>query len=250
MLSKEDTIAELKKLSKEIGGKTPSEQVFREHTGIVLNDLQKYGWASYGEFIDEAGLKRNKFDKTKYNREDLCDLFIEIIREKKKLPTRGELEVKHKRDKKFPASGTFYKKLGLVRVLAKTILEYVKDKHGYGDVVSICNSFLEDNKVDDEQEGEIIIEGKHGWVYLIKHGHYNHYRIGETGDPLRRFRENRIELPEKPTLVHEIETADRKGVEQYWLNHFELKKTSNKDGDWFKLSPSDIKEFKRWKKIV
>lgn len=254
MKTRDEILAIIKKWSSDHEGRTPSEKVFREATEIPLDTLQKHGWASYGEFCDEAGLKRNKFDKSNpdYVSEKLSELFIDAIREKGKWPTKGELEVSHKRNKNIPGSAIYYKKLGLVKngKLSIALLNYIKDRPGYEDIAKICNSLLETIKNEDFQEPGTKNKNGHGWVYLIRLGHSNQYRIGQTNDPLRRFKENRIELPEKPILVHEIETADRYGVEDYWLKRFKTKKTENEYSDWFKLSSSDVREFKAWKRIV
>ena len=248
MLTKEEVIKELQKIAKENRGHTPSQIVFREKTGFGQHDLHKYSWTNYGDLCEEAGLSRNIFDKTKFDRKDLCRIFIKIIREKEKWPRRADLDIKHLNDPKFPASVTFYKQLGLVKTgdLSRSILEYVKDKQGYKDVINICNLELEKRKDSDEPEGVGSEQITHGWVYLIKHGSRNEYRIGSTTNPMRRLGENRIELPEGAEPIHSIETTDETGVEAYWLNRFKPKRMN---GDWFNLSRADVKEFKRWRNI-
>lgn len=245
MFTKEEIIRELQKLAKENGGKTPSENVFVENTRVGIYDRMRY-WPNYGELVREAGLTPNKFDKTKYNRDQLCEIFIGFIREKRRWPTRGDLDVKHFNDPTFPHSQTFYRELGLTGDLIQTILEYVEGRKGFEDIVNACNSALERFKIHIEEfDGKV--EGKLGWVYLFKHGQYNHYRIGRTSDLLRRGSEIRIQLPERAVLIHSIKTVDPEGIETYWLNRFKLKQMN---GDWFKLSRAEVKEFKRWKKIV
>jgi len=246
MLTKEEILKEIQKWAKENGGRTPSEKILREEIGIP-----KWNWISYWTKITniqhDAGLVPHKFDKTKYTKKDLCDKFIKLIREKGKWPTRDELDFKRRHNSRFPASGTFYKNLGLTEDLAQTILEYIKDKQGHDDVASVCNSTVEKYKNPNGLEGETTERLTHGWVYLFKHGHYKQYRIGQTFDLLRRGKEIRIQLPERAILIHSIETVDPVGVETYWLNRFNSKRMN---GDWFNLSHADVKEFKRWKKIV
>lgn len=248
MLTKKEIIESLKKIAKENGGRTPAQKKFKEITGFGQYELHKYSWANYGELCAEAGLTPNIFDNTKFNHEDLCKLFIRTIHEKGKWSSRAILDIKHRKDPKFPASVTFYKQLGQVKTgeLQRSILEYVKNKPKYNDVVNICNIELTKYQFDNESEGNEIDKSNHGWVYLIKHGNRKEYRIGSTTNPMRRLGENRIELPEGAEPIHSIETLDRTGVESYWHNRF---KSKQMNGDWFKLTPEDIKEFKRWKKI-
>lgn len=251
MFTKEEIIKAIQKIAKEDRGHTPPQKKFQEITGIRPYDLSKY-WGNYGELCIEAGLKPNLFDKTKFTRKDLCRVFIRTIREKGKWPRKADLEIKHGNDSKFPSSVTFYKQLGLVKTgdLPRSILGYVKNKQGYKDIVNICNLELEKHKETDAPEGVDAEQITHGWVYLIKHGSRNEYRIGSTTNPMRRLGENRIELPEGAEPIHSIETVDKTGVETYWLNRFKSKKSKNPHGDWFNLSQADVKEFRRWGKKI
>lgn len=248
MLTKKEILDSLKRIAKENGGQTPAQKKFKELTRFGQYDLHKYDWANYGELCAEAGLTPNIFDKTKFSHEDLCKLFIKAIREKGKWPTRAILEIKHKKDTKFPAPVTFYEQLGLVKTaeLQQSIIEYIKNKPKYTDILNICNIELKKYQFDNEDEGNSPDKSNYGWVYLIKHGNRKEYRIGSTANPMRRLGENRIELPEGAEPVHSIETLDKTGVESYWHTRF---KSKQMNGDWFKLLPEDIKEFKRWKKI-
>ena len=245
MLTREQLLKKLLKYAEELG-KTPSEKVFYDYAEIGIYDLKRCGYANYGILVREANLSPNKFDKTKYSSEQLCDLFIKVIREEGGWPTRGLLDIRHFGNKDFPDSSTFYNKLGKTGDLAQTILEYVKDKQGYKDVVNVCTPVLEKYKNDDKTETKDAEIVDHGWVYLFKHGHFNQYRIGKTTDLLRRGGEIRIQLPERAILIYSIETADITGVETYWLNRF---KSKQMNGDWFNLGRADVKEFKSWKRI-
>jgi len=241
MLTREQIIKELYKYAEELG-KTPSEKVFYEHAQIGIYDLKKCGFPNYGILVRETKLPPNKFDKTKYNPEQLCDLFIKVIREEGKWPTRGLLDIRHFSNKNFPDSATFYKKLGLTKKLALTILEYVKDRREYDDVVEICNTELQ--KYKDTNEISEVDGIESGFVYLgLQHGDY---KIGFTKE-LDRRREDITLLGSEPMVwIHKIETDDMTGVERYWHNRFKSKWLR---GEWYKLNSSDVKAFKRWKRI-
>jgi len=71
-------------------------------------------------------------------------------------------------------------------------------------------------------------------------------KIGRTKNPLRREGEVGIQLPEKLTPVHHIKTDDPAGIESYWHARFSSKR---KEGEWFALTPVDVRAFKRWKRI-
>jgi hypothetical protein len=74
-----------------------------------------------------------------------------------------------------------------------------------------------------------------------------HYKIGHTNSVGRRGREFAIKIPVPPTTIHSIETDDPTGVEAYWHKRFAEKRG---EGEWFALSPEDVKIFKRWRRIV
>lgn len=242
MLTKEEILKKIKDCANENGGKTPSEKIFYEYTGIGVYDIKKYGYANYGEIVREAGLAPNKFDKTKYNHAQLCELFIAVLREKNKWPTRGDLDVKHHNNSNFPNSATFYNKLGLTGKLAQTILEFTENKQGYNDVIEICNPVSQESEDQDESTEDSNVTS--GFVYLGKQ--HGKYKIGKTKD-LNRRREDISLLGSEPIVwIHTVETDDMNGVEKYWHNRFKQKL---KRGEWFNLNSSDVKAFKRWRKI-
>jgi hypothetical protein len=115
---------------------------------------------------------------------------------------------------------------------------------GYPDVVQLCANYLNlsqpKNRVQEVNESVGI-----GFVYLIKSGRF--YKIGKSNAAGRRHYELGILLPEKAVQIHLIETDDPSGVEAYWHNRFRDKR---KNGEWFDLSPPDIRPFKKWRKIA
>lgn len=241
MNRREEILKEVKKYSKENTGKTPSEKVFYEYSGLNVYDIKKFGWANYGELISEAGLTPNKFDKTKYSHDQLCDIFIEIIREKNKWPSRGDIEVRHFKDPSIPHPGTFYKKLGLTNNLAQSILAYIFDKNGYDDVYKICKNISDASEPVAKENDESKMTG---YVYLGIQN--NIHKIGFAKDLDRRREDITLMGPTPMVWIHSIKTDDMVGVEKYWHNRF---KSKNTRAEWFKLAPSDVKAFKRWKKI-
>ncbi|HTK03220.1 MAG TPA: GIY-YIG nuclease family protein [Alphaproteobacteria bacterium] len=251
MLTKEDILKEIQKWAKENGGNSPSEKTLREKVGIPKWDWIAY-WPKITDMQREAELIPNDFDNTKYSNQDLCKKFIKLMREKGKWPSRDEMDFERRHNPKFPASATFYDKFGKVRGLALTILGYVKDKKGYDDVVEICNPILEKFEQNELSE-KYSPEGGRGYVYLLKTTLKNAtaYKIGKTKDLARRIKQLR-QPSNREELIHSIETDDIDGVEKYWHDRFEIKRlySSEPQDEWFDLNTSDVKAFKRWKRIV
>jgi len=152
------------------------------------------------------------------------------------------LTVESNNNAEFPNEKSF-RRFGSKAQFAKRVLEYCQGKDDYNDVAALCSVALarlhDPTAPDNGKVSEPV-----GEVYLFKSGRY--YKIGKTQDTVRRGSEIRIQLPEKVSLVHSIRTDDPSGIEAYWHRRFEPKRMN---GEWFDLNSTDVKAFKRWRRI-
>ena len=239
-ITKQDILDAIRQTAKENGGVPLGMGRFEKETGISLYDTQSY-WSTFGEAQRAAGFAPNTL-QVPHNEEFLFESLIALMREIGRFPTRADLVVKRKKDTKFPSPSSIHRRYGEKKQIAEKISAYATQK-GYNDIVELCTAVIENSdEKEDSDNSEIQALGE---VYLFKHGRY--YKIGKTNDTVRRGSELRTQLPEKMDLIHSIKTDDPSGVEAYWHRRFESKRMN---GEWFDLSSTDIKAFKRWRRII
>jgi hypothetical protein len=154
--------------------------------------------------------------------------------ERNKIPTQADLKLRRNEDHSFPDHAAFSRWGGRNQLLEK-VAEYCEKEEKFAPVLSLLKvGFF--NSLDHRLDSLHI----KGFVYLLRSG--KNYKIGRTNAVGRRLRELAIQLPQKPNMVHVIETDDPEGIEQYWHRRFEDKRQG---GEWFVLSPEDIRTFKK-----
>lgn len=226
-------------MAEENGGKPLGVARFENETGIKPYDWEKF-WARFGDAVKEAGFAPNQLQPV-YDEEFLLEKIIGLIRKLGRFPTFREFTGERNRDAEFPNKKVF-QRFGSKANLAEKVFEYCRGKSDYDDVVALCRVKPEEplsRATQGNRETSVV-----GEVYLFKSGHY--CKIGKTSDTVRRGSELRIQLPEKMDLVHSIKTDDPSGIESYWHKRFESKRMN---GEWFELNSSDLKAFKRWRRI-
>lgn len=241
MATKQDIIKAIQETAKANGGKPLGMGRFERETGVKPYDWGKY-WSRFSEAQQEAGFSPNQL-QVPYSDDFLFEKIIYLCRKLSKFPTLREIRIEKVSNSEFPDKSAFTRAFGSKQEFALKLSEYCHNKDGLDDIAGFCEEILEESKV--RENGDEKSEGIVGAVYLFKHGKY--YKIGKTYDTVRRGNELRIQLPETLDLVHEIKTDDPSGVEAYWHKRFEAKRMN---GEWFDLNATDIKAFKRWRKIA
>lgn len=243
MNSKEQIVAEVKRIATKFGGVPPGQQRFETKTGIREHDWNRF-WARWGDVLIDAGFKPNEWCAP-IEDEILLENLAKYAQRLGHFPTFREIVVEANRNLNFPSVAPFRRfsrSLGGQKALISRFRQYAEDK-GYREILDICK--IQDPKTEQEVSQKSASDLMIGYVYLMKSG--RHYKIGRTISAGSRERQLAIKIPIPPTTIHRIETDDPVGVEAYWHRRFESKRG---EGEWFMLSIEEVKAFKRWKKIV
>jgi Meiotically up-regulated gene 113 len=233
---REQIIKAIRRLTEASGGKVPGRRLFERETGIKESDWYGVYWVRWSEAIAEAGLvpniKRGKTDEQFYLKK-----LAEAFRHYGRVPTVMELRIYRKNiDPTLPNDKTvisnFQSKANMLRSLA----DWTSAHDEFADVAAM----LTDRMIP--QLDSSTTNAVEGYVYLIGSG--THYKIGRSDQIERRVKQIRVSLPEVSNLVHAIRTDDPAGIEAYWHRRFAERRAN---GEWFKLTKSDLAAFKRRK---
>jgi hypothetical protein len=242
-MDKEHILREIQRTAKANGGAALGWRRFEEETGIRYYDWYGQHWTRWGDAVREAGFEPNRMSEA-YDEAFLVGLLALLTRRLGRVPTQGDLLLATRNDPEFPSEKVF-RRLGSKAQRAARIFAHCEANPGYDDVAALWR------QVPTAEPAAAVAEAEDtpatvGYVYLLKHGSRREYKIGRTNNPLRREGELGIQLPEKCQPVHYIQTDDPEGVEAYWHRRFAIKR---KEGEWFALTPQDVRAFKRWRRI-
>jgi hypothetical protein len=230
-------LAEIRRAATESGGKSLGRTQFERLTGISEDVwLGKY-WLRWSDAVIEAGFTPGRMQEA-HPDEHLFECLAVLTLKRGHFPTASELKMERTQDKSFPNAGVF-ERLGSKSDRIETLRKFARAK-GYDDVLALLPAepsaaAMPRDESSAEQSGE-------GHEYMLKLG--KHFKVGRTFAVPRRHREIALELPEKPALVHAIQTDDPEGIELYWHRRFAAKQTN---GEWFALNAQDVRAFKRRK---
>lgn len=217
------------------GGKPLGIVRFEQATGIRQGDWLPY-WSRFGDLQRDAGLERNRLQGA-YSDDYLLGRFAMLAQENGRLPTSRELATKGHADPTFP-SHTVYTRRWTKAALIEALRDYCEEQR-LQDVLAMLPAR------EAASEPEAAADARHGFVYMAE-GHRGEYKIGRTNLVDRRLSELGAKAAVEQRLVHEIKTDDPPGVEAYWHRRFDAKRMR---GEWFKLTATDVRSFKRWRRI-
>jgi hypothetical protein len=243
-MNKEYILQKIRDYAEAHNGKSPGIKLFEKFSGIRINDWHGKYWARWSDALEEVGLAANSF-RSSYDSKYVIDHYIDYVREIGHIPVIAEIKMKSRQDTSFPHHNTFDNHLGKQSTRAKFLKAHCEELEGHEDIITICENAIRSKP--QEHYAEIIADESesgavHGYVYLLKSGKF--YKIGRTNQLDRRQYEIGLQLPEENQPIHSIETDDPSGIEAYWHNRF---KETRMKGEWFTLSPSDVRAFRKRK---
>lgn len=236
---RERILNEIRKLAAKNSGKPPGRRLFERETEITEGAWRGVYWARWSDALAEAGYAPNKLTG-RIDEQLLMEKLALAVRHYGRIPSDADLRL-YRRNvaPEFPDPSIVQRRFGTTKDMLDRLAEYVGSNPEFGDVAAIIGDRSE---ISEKESHSASVEGH---VYLIKSG--AHYKIGRSDNLERRVKEIRTALPEAGTLVHSIRTDDPAGIEAYWHRRFADRRAPN--GEWFKLSSSDVKTFKRRKSM-
>jgi len=234
---RERILSEIKRIAENDGGRPPGKAAFTRLTGIGEHQWSGVVWARWSEVLAEAGYGPNAL-QGRFDSEAVLTKIVEACRYYGRVPTVAEFKLSRLRDPTFPSKGAiaghFPTRAGLLTALARR----ASQDEACRDIAAMLP-----DAIPQAYPAAIPTSVRaDGFVYLIKSG--DHHKIGRSDELERRVKEIRLALPEAATLAHAIRTDDPPGIEAYWHRRFADRRAN---GEWFKLTPSDVAAFKRRK---
>lgn len=229
---RERIIAEIQRIAKEIG-RAPGRDVFQKYTGIKTHQWSGKIWASWGDALKEAGLEGNTL-QGKSDPHSMLKAVGDAALALGKMPTTAELQL-YLQNSDGPSAKTIFNTYTPRQRLVAALRDWVVSNPDYASILKLLPTTSPEAAGDKSQRSD-------GYVYLIKSGEF--YKIGRSDELERRVKEIRIALPEAAILEHTIATDDPSGIEAYWHRRFADRRAN---GEWFKLSKTDIQAFKKRK---
>jgi len=241
-MNRTEILAEIVRTASANGGTPLGHRAFERATGIRQAEWFGIHWRSWGEAVKDAGLAPNSL-VGKIADDELLRRYCLLTREIGRFPTKADFRLKKREDPSFPNDVVLTRRFGSFPGARAAATAFALEHPTFSDVAGLLAQAPKRTVHDDLPSSAAAATG---FVYLLKHGTRAEYKIGKTRNPLRREGEIRLQMPDKLSSIHYIETDDPAGVEAYWHSRFAAKR---KEGEWFALTREDVTAFKKWKRI-
>ncbi len=242
MFSKQQILDEIVRTAAINGGVPLGQKAMVKQTGIQQWDWRGRYWLNWSDALAEAGFDPNTWNPRVDDDVVLQALALEV-RRLGDFPTRAQIMMGRRRDPTFPSEASIRRR-GSKSELIRRVLEFCEgEPDHYADVLAVLRplAVMQESSTEQahDQTSDTLVVGH---VYLLKLG--KHYKVGRSNSFGRRERELAIQMPERTTTVHVINTDDPVGIEAYWHRRFADRRV-RADAEWFELTQEDVRAFKR-----
>lgn len=233
---RDHSITEIRRLAAANAGQAPGYKAFVSATGISETKWRGKLWARWGDALIEAGFEPNEW-VTRSERDVVLHGLALACRHYGRYPTEAEISLLRHSNAAIPTPKAVRTGFDDRADVLSNLATFIEANPEFADVLPLLPTVAPTRKA--AIKGAKPVDG---YVYLIKSG--NFYKIGRSDELERRVKEIRVALPDAATLIHSITTDDPPGIEAYWHRRFADRRAN---GEWFKLSPDDVKAFMRRK---
>lgn len=229
-------LSEIKRLAAVGGGQPPGQNLFAKETGIAQHKWRGVFWTKWSDALIDAGFTPNDW-QSKSDTAQVLEKFAEMALAYGRVPTRSEIDLARRADNLVPSSKYVVSHFGGKDGLASALIALAEQDIRFASLKEIVTE--PDLRHSTEAKASRLIDG---WVYLLKSG--DNYKIGRSDNLERRVKQITVAMPDATNLFHAIQTDDPVGIEEYWHKRFADRRLN---GEWFKLTKSDIAALKRRK---
>lgn len=219
----------LRKAAAENAGRPPGEKQFRSITGFPAAAWKGKHWIRWSDLIRDAGYA-GLGRQVKRDDDLLLTRLAEIVRHFGKIPTSQEIYFYARRHPGVPSHSTFTTRFDSHRMMFERLRRWAAEKPEMADIAQLCQVGL---------AAPLRPPAPNAVVYLLRAGEY--FKIGWAKQLERRIRNIQSCCPEVLELIHAIPAQDPITAEAQWHHRFRDKRIH---GEWFKLTPEDIAEFR------
>jgi hypothetical protein len=218
-------------------GKAPGKGAFEQCHDVPGSAFGGMYWARWSDAVREAGLQ--PLDSPAAITEvQVLSAIASLVREIGRYPTIGEMKMAKQRNASFPSRDVVQKRLGSRASQVARLVGWCSAQPDMTDVLAVLDSEAagRGSGEDDRPASEQV----EGYVYMLESDGL--FKIGMTQSVPRRWAQIAGGAPGEVELVHYLRTDDPSGIERYWHQRFESVRMG---GEWFALSVSDVRAFKR-----
>lgn len=242
-MDKEFILSEIRRCAEENDGLPLGKSRFEAATGIRESHWSGRYWARWSDAQAEAGYTPNELSVKKHTDEELVKFLADLTCDLGHYPSGPERSMYKRQNPNFPDPKVFSGRLGRRDEQLRRLVDYGNIHPEFSAVADICSPLID--VAPSENLPSTKTNAQPGYVYLLKSG--ANYKIGRSNSLGRRTYEIALQLPERLTLVHAIETDDAVGIERYWHQRFADRRLN---GEWFKLSSADVAAFKSRRRFM